>query len=162
MTSAVRQPEERLSLAQLLPQAEPMILLTDYEPPADDGAVTAFVDVSPASPFFDASVGGVPGCVSLEYMAQTMALCTGFHNRSRGIAPKIGFVLGSRRLEIGIPFFQAGARYRVRVSCLYTDESFGSFDCEIFAPSGESVARAQMTAFQPGDDLTPETLKEYR
>ncbi len=139
-----------------------MILLTDYEPPVGDGAVDAFVDVSPESPFFDASVGGVPGCVCLEYMAQTMALCTGFHRRSRGLPPKVGFVLGSRRLEIGIPVFESGARYRVRVSCLYTDESFGSFDCEVFAPSGESVARAQMTAFQPEDDLTPETLKEYR
>lgn len=162
MTPADRQTEERPALAQLLPQAAPMILLTDYEPPAADGAVDAFVDVSSESPFFDASVGGVPGCVSLEYMAQTMALCTGFHNRSRGLAPKVGFVLGSRRLEIKIPVFLSGARYRVHVACLYTDESFGSFDCEIFAPTGESVAHALMTAFQPSDDLTPEKMKEYR
>ncbi len=139
-----------------------MILLTDYAPPSEDGAVDAFIDVSADSPFFDASAGGVPGCVALEYMAQTMALCTGLHRRRRGLGPKLGFVLGSRRLEIGIPVFAPGSRYRVHVSCIYTDESFGSFDCEISDPSGATVARAQMTAFQPEDDLTPEKLKEYR
>ena len=162
MTQANRQTAESPTLAQLLPQAKPMILLTDYAPPTEDGAVDAFVDVAPDSPFFDASVGGVPGCVSLEYMAQTMALCTGFHRRRRGLGPKLGFVLGSRRLEIRIPFFAPGMRYRVHVACIYTDESFGSFDCEIVGPSGEVVARAQMTAFQPDDDLTPEMLREYR
>lgn len=150
------------TLAELLPQAKPMILLTDYEPPAADGSVTAFVDIDAESPFFDATQGGVPGCVSLEYMAQSMALCTGLHRRRQGLRPKLGFVLGSRRLKISTPLFVPGCRYRVRVSCVYTDESFGSFDCEIRGPSGDVVAKAQVTAFQPEDDMTPEMMKEYR
>lgn len=162
MTTDEQQFGEFPPLEQMLPQAKPMILLTDYAPPTADGAVEAFVDVDSSSPFFDASLGGVPGCVSLEYMAQTMALCTGFHRRRQGLKPKLGFVLGSRRLEVRIARFEPGVRYRVKVSCVYTDESFGSFDCEVLDPSGAVVACAQMTAFQPDDDVSPETLKDYR
>jgi predicted hotdog family 3-hydroxylacyl-ACP dehydratase len=149
------------TLADLLPQADPMILLSGYRPPTEPGAVEAWVDISPASPFFDAAADGVPGCVALEYMAQTMALCVGFDRRRRGLPPKLGFVLGSRKLEITLPFFTSGARYGVRAACTYQDESFGSFDCSVFLPAGDIVAAAQMTAFQPSDDATPESLEAF-
>lgn len=145
----------------LLPQAEPMILLSGYEPPKEDNAVNAWVDVSPSSPFYEAEIGGVPGCVALEYMAQTMALCVGFLRRRNGLKPKIGFVLGSRKLAVNLEAFRSGERYRVRAENTYQDESFGSFDCTIYDSAGLVVATAQMTAFQPDDGITPEKLKEF-
>ena len=148
-------------LARLLPQADPMILLSGYEPQTDESAVDAWVDVSPTSPFYEVSAGGVPGCVALEYMAQTMALCIGFLRRSKGLAPKIGFVLGSRKLEVSVPCFACGERYRIRAACTYQDESFGSFDCTIRNASGDVVASAQMTAFQPEDGMTQEDLGRF-
>jgi len=148
-------------LADLLPHAAPMRLLSGYEPWTADAAVTAFVDVSEASPFFDRTLGGVPSCVALEYMAQTMALLVGLTRCRRGERPKMGFVLGSRRLETRIPCFRAGVRYRVTAACTYEDESFGSFDCVISDGSGVEVAKGTLTAFQPADDLTPEKLREF-
>lgn len=148
------------SLESLLPQADPMILLSGYEESAPPGEARTWVDVSPSSPFFVAEHDGVPGCVALEYMAQTMALCAGFMRRSRALPPKLGFVLGSRKLEILIPFFKNGERYRVRAECTYQDESFGSFDCSIRDRSGALVATAQMTAFQPEGDMTKDILEE--
>ena len=136
-------------LADLLPQAAPMILLTDYEPPTAEAAVRAFVAVSPASPFFDAGLDGVPACVALEYMAQAMALCVGFHRRRRGLPPQVGYVLGSRCLSLGLERFAAGATYAVTAACTFQDEEFGSFDCAVFDPSGARVAAATLTAFQP-------------
>lgn len=87
-------------LAELLPQAAPMVLLSGYEPQTDANAVEAFVDVTPQAPFFEPALGGVPSCVALEYMAQAMALCVGLLRRRKGLAPQVGFVLGSRRLEL--------------------------------------------------------------
>ena len=83
------------NLESLLPQAKPMVLLSGYTPPQDAHMVDAWVEVSPASPFYEIELGGVPGCVALEYMAQSMALCVGLLRRKNGLKPAIGFVLGS-------------------------------------------------------------------
>lgn len=152
---------ETESLAALLPQADPMILLSGCEPPSSSETVDTWVDVSPQSPFYVPESEGVPGCVALEYMAQSMALCIGRLRRQNGLAPKLGFVLGSRRLEISVPFFKNGERYRVRAHCTYRDEAFASFDCTVTDAAGASVATAQMTAFQPEGDVTPEKLEAY-
>ncbi len=152
---------ENKSLAALLPQADPMILLSGYVPPSSPDKVETWVDITPGSPFYISENDGVPGCVALEYMAQSMALCVGFLRRSRGLAPKLGFILGSRKLEIRIPFFKNGGRYRVHAHCTYQDESFGSFDCTMTDAEGALVASAQMTAFQPEGDITQETLEAF-
>ena len=148
-------------LSDLLPQAEPMILLSGYEEPAGEDSVVAFVDVGKASPFYEQTLGGVPACVTLEYMAQTMALLVGLRDRLRGQKPRIGFVLGSRKLETKIPCFCDGERYRILATCTYEDESFGSFDCTITDGRGETVATATMTAFQPEGEITTEKIKEF-
>lgn len=148
-------------LSELLPHKAPMILISGYEEPTADDSVTAHVDVSERSPFFEPSLGGVPGCVALEYMAQTMALLVGLDRRRRGLAPAVGFVLGSRRMEVSAPVFRNGARYSVRAACAYRDDGgFGSFDCEMLDAAGASVARGTLTAFQPDGELTPEKIKE--
>ena len=148
-------------LSELLPQAEPMILLSGYEEPAGEDSVVAFVDVGCESPFYERVFGGVPSCVALEYMAQTMALLVGIRDRRRGQKPRIGFVLGSRKLETKIPCFCDGERYRISTTCTYEDESFGSFDCTIADGRGETVATATLTAFQPEGEITTERIKEF-
>lgn len=140
-------------LASLLPQAAPMILLTGLGPDTAEDSAEAEVAITPDSPFFDVSQDGVPACVALEYMAQTMALVVGRARRRRGLPPKVGFVLGSRRLETFVPRFRNGLRYRVRATCTYEDESFGSFDCAVTGPEGAYVARATLTAFQPDGEM---------
>ena len=150
-----------LSLSVLLPQAEPMILLSGYEEPAGEDSVVAVVDVGQTSPFYEQALGGVPSCVAFEYMAQTMALLVGLRDRRRGQKPRIGFVLGSRKLETRLPFFRDGERYRISATCTYEDESFGSFDCEIEDNGGTVVAKATVTAFQPEGEMTPEKIGEF-
>lgn len=152
---------ENECLESLLPQAHPMILLSGYARAENRGEIRSWVDIEPSSPFFDSAADGVPGCVALEYMAQTMALYVGLVRRSRGLGPKLGFVLGSRRLEIHIPFFMRGGRYHVRAVCTYQDESFGSFDCVVSDSCGSAVATAQMTAFQPPGEVTQEVLEGF-
>lgn len=151
---------EKESLENLLPQAHPMILLSGYEEPSSPSVVETWVDITADSPFFVTEKDGVPGCVALEYMAQSMALCVGFMRRSRGLPPKLGFVLGSRKLEILIAFFKNAERYRVRAECTYQDESFGSFNCSIVDSSGAPVATAQLTAFQPESDDIEDIMEE--
>ncbi len=150
-----------MDVKDLLPQKPPLVLLTGFEEGACLEEAVAFVDVTPESPFFEPSLQGVPSCVALEYMAQTMALVVGRKRRSQGLPPQIGFVLGSRRLTVSVPSFACGARYRVKARCVYADESFGSFDCEILSPDGACVASATVTAYQPDGEMTQERLASY-
>ena len=70
----------------------------------------------------------------------------------RNLAPAIGFVLGSRRLEISVDRFARGSRYVACAKCIYSDGSFASFDCAIRDESGSVAASATFSAFQPPDD----------
>lgn len=138
-----------------------MILLSGYQEPTEDNVVESFVDITPSSPFFEALAKGVPGCVTLEYMAQTMALLVGIFRRRQGLPPKLGFVLGSRRLTVRVPYFMSGSRYRIKAVCTYQDEEFGSFDCTIVDASDAVVAEGTVTAFQPSGEMNAETMKDY-
>lgn len=150
-----------IPITDLLPHAAPMVLLDGYEPWTADDTVTACVDVTPASPFYEVELGGVPSCVALEYMAQAMALLVGLTRRKKGLKPQLGFVLGSRKLETFVPTFANGVRYRVTATCTYEDESFGSFDCQIADAEGFVCAKGTLTAYQPDGEMTPERMKEY-
>ena len=144
-----------------LPQRPPLVLLSGFEESPELDEVTSFVDVSDSSPFFEREINAVPACVALEYMAQTMALLVGRKRRAQNLPPQIGFVLGSRRLTVSIPGFAVHTRYAVKARCVYADESFGSFDCEILAPDGVRVASATVTAYQPEGEMTQERLEAY-
>ena len=139
------------SLDALLPQARPMILLSGYQPADDPNTAVAFVEVTPESPFYDHAIQGVPSCVALEYMAQTMALCVGTIRRAQGLAPQVGYVLGTRRLDLRVPKFVCGVRYRVETVCTFQDCEFGSFDCKIGDEAGGLVAFATLTAYQAAE-----------
>ena len=150
-----------VNLAELLPHRAPMILLSGCCPQQAPDAVEAWVDISPSSQFYVPTMGGVPGCISLEYMAQAMALCVGFYRRRKGLAPQLGFVLGSRKLSVFVPCFLNGQRYSVRAACDYQDESFASFACSVSDARGTVVAEAQISAFQPEDGISLDKLEEF-
>ena len=63
--------------------------------------------------------------------------------------PGIGFVLGTRRLDVGIPVFESSQRYATFAKCAYADDEFASFDCAISNAGGETVAKASLTAYRP-------------
>lgn len=96
-------------------------------------------------------VGGVPAWVGIEYMAQAIAAWAGCQARARGEAPKIGFLLGSRRYATDIGHFAIGSVLRVEAECeLFGDNGLGMFACRII--EGERVvASANVSVFQPAD-----------
>ena len=121
-------------------------------PDGDDGEAVAVADTSPRNVFYDPSAGGVPGCVALEFMAQAMATAVGAIRAARGLPPKVVFVLGARRLVVGIDVFRPDAVYHAHASCAFSDEEFASFNCRISDPGGNTVASASLTAYQPPEN----------
>ena len=144
---------ESLRPADFLPHRPPMILLAELISVDVPGVASAVPDTSPSCVFYDPELKGVPACAALEYMAQTMALAVGAERRRRGRTPKVGFVLGTRRMEVKLATFESGKRYVANAKCVYNDEAVASFDCVITDPDGVTVASALFTAYQPPESV---------
>ena len=140
------------ALLDLLPHRPPMRMLAGVLE-VGDGVGRAIADTSQESVFHDSEAGGVPACVALEYMAQTVALAVGESRRSRGAPPRAGFLLGTRRMEVNVDAFASGRRYSTVAKCTYADDESGSFDCTVIGPGGELAARAALTAYQLSDGM---------
>lgn len=147
-------------VADILPHNPPMVLISGFDPSSYDAeSLVSFVDIDDDSPFYDATLSGVPAVVALEYMAQTMAALVGLKRRRLRLSPRIGFVLGSRALKIHVDRFEKGRRYRVEVKMDFTDGSFASFDAKIVADDGTLAAEGRISAYEPeADDV--EKFKE--
>ena len=141
------------ALSELLPHRPPMTMLTQVLSVDGYGIANAVVDTSPGSVFHIPEMGGVPACAALEYMAQTMALAVGAEWRRKGEVPKVGFVLGTRRMEVKVDVFESAKRYVARAQCCYADDEFASFDCSVEGACGETVAEARLTAYQPSESI---------
>lgn len=111
--------------------------------------LTAEVAVPADGLFSDA--GGVGAWVGIEYMAQAVAAWAGWQWRAKGEAPRIGFLLGTRRYRCVVPRFAAGQRLRVEVRRNFqADNGLGQFDGRVLA-EGQELASAQVNVFGPED-----------
>lgn len=113
--------------------------------------VVVSVKIDDSIPFF--SDGGVPSWVAIEYMAQASAALAGLRDRLRAPdrAPRAGMLLGTRRMDVGLPRFIAGETYRASSECVFEDSDAASFQCEIRDAADRVVASATLNAYRPPD-----------
>jgi predicted hotdog family 3-hydroxylacyl-ACP dehydratase len=141
-----------MPIAELMPHGGRMRLL-DRILEGDADSLLAEVTVREDSLFF--ANGGVGGWVGIEFMAQAVAAWAGWHARLRGEAPRVGFLLGTRRYECSRPVFKPGECLRIEVLRQFSaDNGLGQFDCTITIGT-ETVAKAALTVFEPrsGQDM---------
>ena len=83
-------------------------------------------------------------------MAQTVGLYAGLKNRREGAAPKIGFLLGTRRLTVHTVDLAEGDVIDLSARCVfYADTGLPSqFDCRA-SIAGREIAAANLTVYQP-------------
>jgi predicted hotdog family 3-hydroxylacyl-ACP dehydratase len=92
----------------------------------------------------------VPAWIGLEYIAQCIAAHGGLRARSRGEEIRIGFLLGSRRLEIRTSGFRPGQALAVRVEHVWGDRQLYSFACLIAdLASGARLMEGLVNVFRP-------------
>jgi predicted hotdog family 3-hydroxylacyl-ACP dehydratase len=120
----------------LVPHARPMRLLARVLQ-HDASSTTCEVELGHQS-LFRGEDGRIPCWVGLEYMAQCVAAHAGLEARSQGVAPRVGFVMGSRRLRFHRPFHPADGVLEVVARHLRGRVELGalSFACEIHSPGG--------------------------
>jgi predicted hotdog family 3-hydroxylacyl-ACP dehydratase len=134
-------------IGKFLPHDAPMILLDELIECLEESVHTK-VTPNDESPFCEQ--GSIPSYVALEYMAQGVAAWNGYHAHQRQEHPKIGFLLGSRRLTLHVSSFLVGETLNVYGKCQYNDGEMASFECWI-EKNNERVAEATLNVYQPKD-----------
>jgi predicted hotdog family 3-hydroxylacyl-ACP dehydratase len=113
-------------VAELIPHARRMLLLDRVLEHGPEHAVCA-VNVSDSELFLDAG-GGVPAWVGIEYLAQCMAVYGSLVARAAGRPPRLGALIGGRRVKLRTHRFEPGQELRVTVRHLRGERGLVAFD----------------------------------
>ncbi|MEH6626337.1 MAG: hotdog family protein [Motiliproteus sp.] len=139
---------------ELVPHSGSMSLLSKIVDYGEDW-LYAEVQINNDSMFVDER--GVPAWIGLEYMAQAVAAHAGSQERKDGQAPKLGFLLGTRKYICSADYFSLGQVLSIKVQRVIQGENgLSAFQCFLH---GENIeATASLNVFQPND--ASEFLKE--
>jgi predicted hotdog family 3-hydroxylacyl-ACP dehydratase len=144
---------EAIPAREVLPHAGPMVFLDGLLAASEKRTVygVRLDDL----PFFRDADGSLPGWAALEPMAQCIAAHGGLEARRQGEAPKVGFLLGCRRLEIRVARLEPGVAYAAAAVQVWGGhQGLVSFDCELFERNTRRrLLAGRINAYLP-EDLT--------
>ncbi|WP_319929449.1 hotdog family protein [Xenorhabdus santafensis] len=139
-----------LPVDRYLPHESPMVLL-DNVVNVSDSHVYCQVTVSNngvLSPFLNEK-GDLPGWFSIEIMAQTIGVWSGWHRKKNEEEDSaLGMLLGGRAIRCQVPAFTQGSVLDIRMNLLLQDEKFGSFEGEISC-NGIVLVTGRLNTYQP-------------
>jgi len=148
-SAAKQDASTRWTLLDVLPQKPPMVLLDSIVSHTSEETVCS-VRIDPASKFASAD-GSIPSWIALEYMAQCAAAHSGLEEREKGNPIRLGFLLGSRRLNFHVASFAAEANLQVSVRPAWNDGELASFSCSVRDEHGAVLADCELSAYSPHD-----------
>ena len=126
--------------ADLLPHAGPAVLLDEIVHDEENWTHVR-VHIDTTHPWFE-SGHGVPAWVGIEMMAQVVAVHAGLVGRQAGRGPREGMLLGTRRFESKVAWFEDGDTLDLHGCPSYANgEGMGACDCRI-ERNGEVLAEA--------------------
>lgn len=139
-------------LVDLLPHRPPMLLLNKMVMVSETQA-HAKIYITKDSPFCEAA--GVPSWIGIEYMGQTAALIAG-DQASRlpdnGGLTKLGFLLGTRRYQTCVEWFQKQITLDVYCQQIaLVGESLATFDCRIESEA-QILSKAKLSVIRKHSD----------
>lgn len=154
-----RPPARGWTTDELLAQKPPMRFMTEVDEvvceegrtPAASGRFTVPAD------HIMMTREGFPATGLIEVMAQTIGLYAGAANRAGGTAPKIGLLLGCRRLTFARPFYPAGSTFLTKVEeVFHSDDGLRQFSARVEWLTDDGprpAAVAVLTVYQPKGKL---------
>ncbi|WP_166171349.1 3-hydroxylacyl-ACP dehydratase [Acinetobacter sp. SA01] len=133
-----------MDVVQFIPHEQPMVFV-DHLIEASDVFAIAELVIRPELMFCEAE--GLPTWSSIELMAQTISAYAGYKGKMSGLPPKIGFLLGTRKMQLPVPYFALGETVRIKAEQGYLHEGLGQFQCEI--EYREHRFSAMLSVFEP-------------
>ena len=143
----------KYNIEKLLPHKPPMVFISDVEKVnLKDGTLTAKVIIKESDILYDSTLKGVPSYASLEYMAQAIGCFAGMSDLASdpNSTPRVGFIMGTRKLIINASILKLGMTYFVDVHTLFSDGNIVSFECRLYDNDVE-IANATINAYRPDD-----------
>ena len=146
---------------ELLPHDPPMVFISEVcSFDTDAGILTARARIQKSDILYQSAMGGVPAYAALEYMAQTIGCLVGLNDLAKGQSPRVGFVLGTRKLQVHRPVLALDKSFLIRATALFCDDNTASFDCTLSDESTNApVATAIVNAYRP--ENIHDFMKEY-
>lgn len=131
---------------QFIPHEKPMVFIDDLIEVKEQTAI-ARLKITPDLMFCEAQ--GLPTWASIEIMAQTISAYAGYCGQKQSVdsKPKIGYLLGTRKLQLPIPYFELGETVLIKIEQGYVHEGLGQFQCEI--EYKEHQISATLSVFEP-------------
>ena len=135
-----------MNVDELLPHRAPMILLDRVVQFSDDGIECVVKTIG--TPFV--SQDTVDIIVATEWMAQAVGAFVGAGRQAKGEKPRIGFIIGSRRVDFHVDRVAADTELRVHASPVWIDRGNGNFRCRVEELStGRVLAEGSLTVHEP-------------
>lgn len=133
--------------ARYLPHHPPMLLL-DRVVSADAETTRCRVTVGSQCALFRADDGSYPNALFIEFMAQTIGVYAGIRDGSG--QPRVGFLLGSRNIELRKEKIFEGDVYDIDAHCVFfgQEELPSQFECRV-SENGAEAASAVLTVYRP-------------
>lgn len=133
-------------IAPLMPHARTMCWLHTLLEASEEHLVA---EATPGLDHPFATPEGIAVWHGLEFMAQAVAAWAGWRARQRGEAPKVGFLLGTRRFEFERQALPIGESLHVHIHReFFAENGLGMFRCELQL-GGQTIARAALSVFEP-------------
>jgi len=150
-------------IESLIPHQAPMRLLETLRH-YDEKSATCVVTLNETSPFM--RQGRINALVSMEYLAQCVAAYATLHPAQGKTAdpqdqaltpakPRIGYLVGVRRLDLMAEHFFPGDTLTVTVTHVWGGPQGAQFQGNV-QRQGEIVAAATLTVFVPKDNFAGE------
>lgn len=133
-------------VADLIPHDGHMVLLSEVLEHSEEETVCS-LEIGPG-PFMDPS-GRVGAWIGIELMSQCVAAHGGLLAYAVGEAPKIGLLLGSRRVRLLRGHYEAGEKMIARAVPVWgKEEGLVAFDCTLTcATTGDLYAEGRLNCF---------------
>jgi predicted hotdog family 3-hydroxylacyl-ACP dehydratase len=135
-------------LITLVPHKGTMFLLsriTSHDP--GKHFLATEYDITRNCLFYREELGGAPSWLAFELMAQSISALSGLQNRSRGKAPRFGFILSISALVLHTPVLKEGTTVCIEVEEEAIMDSVYSFRGHA-AVEGIHAAEAKLTVME--------------
>lgn len=136
----------KLDAIQYIPHEQPMVFI-DHIVEANEGYAIAELTITEDLMFCEKE--GLPTWASIEIMAQTVSAYSGWLGQQKQQSPRVGFLLGTRKLLLPFAYFALGQTLKIRVEQQYLHEGLGQFACEIYYV--DDVISALLSVYEPTD-----------
>lgn len=138
--------------APYLPHTGNMVLLdtiTHY----DNDNVTATATISANHILLPPQATALPIYLGVEILAQGIGAWAGIQAVLRGEPVRLGFLLGSRKLQFFAQNIPIGSQLNINVHHSYQDDTgMGVFDCDLSTIQGQPLITGKLTVFSPNSE----------